>query len=167
MKQYTLGIVLLLSTLDISANQEIQKVDSMVQSINNIDKKYEKKIALLEEKNRFLREENSQYKSKIERLKAKKRTLHCAKRVENQFPKLKMKKEIYSFKAAAFRLKEDAPVYAGVNSEKIIAKWEKGTSFTSHISSNERVKITGYFIDKIWRKADKNMWIENSKVIKR
>jgi len=29
------------------------------------------------------------------------------------------------------------------------------------------VKITGYFIDKKWKKAKKEMWIKDSKVSKR
>ena len=93
---------------------------------------------------------------------------------ENKFPKLKLKNsssasklkqkelKIIHFKAAAFRLREDADIYGGMHSPKVVDKWEKGTSFTSNVKTTKRIKITGYFINKVWKKADKEMWIERS-----
>ncbi len=98
---------------------------------------------------------------------------------ENKFPTLKLKKstqaivkkskkvEIIHFKASAFRLREDANIYAGIRSLKTIGKWEKGTSFTSNVRTQTRVKITGYFVNKVWKKADKEMWVERSRIQKR
>ena len=97
----------------------------------------------------------------------------------NPFPKLVMKKEFLQddekelsveklerFKASAFRLNKNAMIYDKVNGEKI-DEWSIDTSFTSSIRTQNWVRITGYFVDKVWEPASKELWIKSSDVIKR
>lgn len=97
----------------------------------------------------------------------------------NVFPKLMIKEkykkqsskdiekeEIITFKARPFRLKADSDIYDSINGNKI-SKWQEGTSFTSNQETSEWVKITGYFVNKKWKKAEQDMWIKKAQVIKR
>ncbi len=92
----------------------------------------------------------------------------CKKEIDdNPFPKLmskekvkkKLKKKSKVFRAGAFRLKVDSIIYDAPRGKKI-AQWEKNTSFTSNKKTEKWVKITGYFVDRKWRKSKKNMWIK-------
>lgn len=89
---------------------------------------------------------------------------------KNKFPKLIMKKSTESsteiFKPASFHLIVDGDVYDGINGKKI-TKWNKNRSFTSNEKTSEWIKITGYFINKKWVAASKNMWIKLSDVSKK
>ena len=65
-----------------------------------------------------------------------------------------------------FRTLREAVIYnkpGGVQ----IDKWEKGRSFTSYIESGNWIKITGYFVNKKWTKAQKEMWIKKSDAFER
>jgi len=105
----------------------------------------------------------------------------------NPFPKLVMKKEflkeatkpkeiikpkktveekLENFKASAFRLNRNAPVYNAVNGKKL-DEWSIDTSFTSSVKTQNWVKITGYFVDRVWMRSSKEMWIKLSDVTKR
>jgi len=65
-----------------------------------------------------------------------------------------------------FRTLKKAPVYDKPNGKKIDT-WEKGRSFTSYKESGEWIKITGYFVDRKWTKAKKEMWIKKSDAFER
>lgn len=88
---------------------------------------------------------------------------------ENKFPKLMMKKEfkkesadknsIINFKASAFFLNKSSIIYDAIDGKEI-DKWESGTSFTSNKKTKEWIEIGGYFVDKKWRKAKKEMWVK-------
>ncbi|MCW8895067.1 MAG: hypothetical protein OQK48_06905 [Sulfurimonas sp.] len=87
---------------------------------------------------------------------------------ENVFPKLMMKQEVTTtkFKARPFRLKIDSDIYDSIDGNKI-DEWSKGTSFTSNEKTDAWVKITGYFVNKKWKKSQKDMWIKKSQVSQR
>lgn len=70
------------------------------------------------------------------------------------------------FKASAFRLSKNAVIYDKVNGKKLY-KWGKGTSFTSSIKTQNWVKITGYFVDRVWMRSSKELWVKSADVIKR
>jgi len=102
---------------------------------------------------------------------SKNKTIEKAIKVENlqELPKQKgllAKEKIEKFKASAFRLNKDATIYDLLNGEKLY-EWEKGTSFTSSIKTKNWVKITGYFVDRVWMRSSKELWIKHSDVIKR
>ena len=67
---------------------------------------------------------------------------------------------------SAYRMATIASIYNTPNGTKI-DMWESGRSFTSGTSSNGWVKITGYFVDRVWQSADEDYWVKESDVIKR
>jgi hypothetical protein len=67
---------------------------------------------------------------------------------------------------SAYRFATNAGVYNGINGTKI-DMWEQGRSFTSGTSSSGWVKITGYFVDRVWQPAEEEMWVKESDVIRR
>ncbi len=92
---------------------------------------------------------------------------------ENKFPKLKMKedeipkdvpKEASYSSAASFRLIADCEVYDSAGGTTIVATWIKGRSFTSNQRTKNWIKVTGYFVDKVWQKAEEELWIEEANV---
>ncbi|QSZ41691.1 hypothetical protein GJV85_06085 [Sulfurimonas aquatica] len=105
---------------------------------------------------------------------------------ENKFPDLEMKEKykqekqknvkmqtaqkkdakIIVFTPSAFRLNKDADIYDAIDGNKI-GKWEKRTSFTSNQKTDSWVKVTGYFIDKVWGPSKKEIWVKASDVMQR
>ncbi len=81
-------------------------------------------------------------------------------------PKRKEVEKLERFKASAFRLNKNAAVYDKVNG-KILYEWKEGTSFTSSLKTQNWVKITGYFVDRVWMPSSKELWIKSLDVIKR
>jgi len=157
--RYFLSVVVLFCLFlitPIDASEEIKRIDSMVNDIVELRHTYEKKLSEEQEKNLLLQKEKDALENKISSL-------------ENQIKNLKnSKKTSYQhFKAAAFFLRENADIYASALGDKVIAQWEKGRSFTSTVKSDKRIKITGYFVNKVWRKAEKDMWIELNKIDKK
>ncbi len=127
--------------------------------IQNLENEIEKLQTLLKNREKQVKKEI------VVKEKIKKIVLQSACQDENPFPKLKLKKlekqsKLHYFKASAFRLKESANIYAGMNTMKVLQKWEKHTSFTSNIKSEKRIKITGYFVNKKWTKATHEMWVD-------
>jgi hypothetical protein len=88
----------------------------------------------------------------------------------NSFPKLMMKEEyqekIVTFKASAFVLNTQSIIYDAINGKRI-DKWEKGTSFTSNKEAKNWILITGYFVNKKWVIAKKEMWLKKAQVSKK
>jgi len=163
---------------------EIQRIDSIVKDISQIRKSYEAKLLTAKEKNILLQQKVQNYNANIKKLenqinqlknmvktkeyKEKKPMIRAICEEDNLFPKLKMKNDkILIFKPSAFRLKNDANIYASSEAVNIIANWEKERSFTSNEGRADMIKITGYFVNKVWTKAENNMWIRNSDTIKR
>ena len=80
---------------------------------------------------------------------------------------VRLKPETISFvKPATFRLKNTSIIYNKIDGVKI-AEWFKNKTFTSNIKSENWVKITGYFVGRKWKKAQKDMWIKSNQVFKR
>jgi len=84
----------------------------------------------------------------------------------NVFPKLKMRTKIISFKASAFRLNKNAHIYGNLNA-RTVYDWEKDTSFTSNQKTDQYIKITGYFKNKVWTKASRELWVKIADATKR
>jgi len=149
-----------------------QEKRSSHRKIQNLENEVKKLQTLL--KDRKNRVENKI----IVKEEIKKIVLKSACADENPFPKLKLKnsvtvkelqhkEKLQHFKASAFRLKKSADIYAGMTTMQLISQWDKGTSFTSNIKSETRIKITGYFVNKVWKKATKEMWVKLSDVSQR
>jgi hypothetical protein len=153
--------------------------------IVELEKKIEIEKKLLKVKDNIIISLESKCKEKkVKKVKTKEKTIFtleniCKKTIyedANPFPKLMMKKKyrdeqkeiqkVSIFKASAFRLKNDADIYAYPN-KKIIDKWEKNRSFTSNKETLNWFGITGFFVDKKWKRARRSMWIKKIDTIKR
>ncbi|MDP3587781.1 MAG: hypothetical protein Q8R58_07010 [Sulfuricurvum sp.] len=67
---------------------------------------------------------------------------------------------------SAYRMATIASIYNAPNGTKV-DMWESGRSFTSGTSNGGWVKITGYFVNRVWQSADENYWVKESDVIRR
>jgi len=148
-------------TVQLSAIEEIDRIDSIVSDIEKLRKEYKIKLAEEREKNSTLVNRIHELQVEITSLKIQIKKLKKAKKPKKKVhSKRKHKKQsLYHFKASAFHLSKNANIYADKSTNRVIEKWEKGTSFTSNLKSDKRIKITGYFVNKVWKKADKNMWV--------
>ena len=73
---------------------------------------------------------------------------------------------VVHFKASAFRLNKASVIYSDLNGS-VFETWDEGRSFTSAEGTKSMIKITGYFTDKVWGKATKEMWIKSQDATKR
>ncbi|MBL0708037.1 MAG: hypothetical protein JJW00_03225 [Sulfurimonas sp.] len=157
---------------------EVQRIESIVDDIAKIRVDYERcqsRLKSMQKTNpdimqykKLLAVKEKEIKALKESL-AKKNIKVCkVPKDDNPFPKLIQKKTIKTskFKANAFRLKKSTYIYSSPASKKIEI-WEKNRSFTSYIGTKNWIKITGYFVDKRWRLAKKDMWIKRKDVKKR
>lgn len=67
---------------------------------------------------------------------------------------------------SAYRMAKNAPIYSAPGGS-VVDTWEERRSFTSGTASNGWVKITGYFVNRVWQRADQDLWVKESDVIKR
>ena len=160
----------------INLEVELLSTQDELKKSQKINKILESDLSLY---NDFAEAEKS-YKSEIKSLKIKlkeKNTLSAAtvvvekcvtpKVFENRFPKLKMKEAfkesdietIVYFDASSFRVNKEAFIYDKIDGKKI-DKWEKSTSFTSNQKSASWIKVTGFFVDKVWQSAELDMWVK-------
>ena len=154
----------------LSYTNEIQRVDDILKDINQLRANYQEsqnKIAELE----VIIQKQKQLLAKKREVKTKtvpKQILFSKCEEPNPFPKLMMKEEnkIHEFKASTFRVNKLASIYNGINGN-VIAQWEKTTLFTSDKKTASMIKITGYFVDKIWVPSTKEMWIKAQDASKR
>ncbi len=168
---------------------EIKRIESIVQDITKLRKEQAVCVLKLEESLKVqddLLQKEKQYKKRIKylerKLKKQEKLLRSnlsnqqkvqsrCKNSDNSFPPLMMKPEYVSkkieyFKASPFRLTKESDIYDDIDGKKI-DRWEAKTSFTSNQRTAKWVKITGYFVDKQWRRAQKDMWVKASNVLKR
>ncbi|MEJ2414859.1 MAG: hypothetical protein P8Y22_06295, partial [Sulfurimonas sp.] len=136
---------------------------------NKINEKYKEEINNLENQIYFLNKIIKNKEIEIEKLKVSKNKnqIICKNNLKkqiNEFPELKMRnsKKVDTVKdttPTTYRVSQDSIIYSAIDGKEI-DKWEKLTSFTSKLKINGWIKISGYFVNKKWRKADKEMWIE-------
>lgn len=67
---------------------------------------------------------------------------------------------------SAYRMAKNAPIYSAPGGS-VVDTWEERRSFTSGTAGNGWVKITGYFVNRVWQRADQDLWVKESDVIKR
>lgn len=86
---------------------------------------------------------------------------------DNPFPNLMMKEniqkqasiDVLNFKTGTYRLNKESQIYDAIDGD-VLFVWEDRSSFTTTKVTQEWIKITGYFIDKKWTKAEKNLWVK-------
>ena len=150
-----------------------EKPATTKRNINNLENEiiYLKKILKTKEKEiKILKKQLSDKKCKNQIVVKK-----SLKKQTNTFPELEMRKKVNPVKKVSivvtkpttYRLKKESRIYDGVDG-KVIATWEALTSFTSNkVSNNGWIMITGYFVERKWRKAQKEMWVHSSDALKR
>ena len=67
---------------------------------------------------------------------------------------------------SAYRMASNAPVYSAPGGS-VVDTWEERRSFTSGTANNGWIKITGYFVNRVWTRADQELWVKESDVIRR
>jgi len=193
MKFLVIGLFLVYSLY----GDEIQRIESIVKDITKLRVAYEECQAELRDKKpvkmaanisinsdiekykKLLKIKDKKIKSLENKLKEKvKKQIIIKKEYENpnKFPKLALKfqyldkkpqeEKVEVVKASTFRLKVDSDIYDKISGDKI-ETWEKSRSFTSNKMSQNWIKITGYFVDKKWKKTKHGMWVRKKQVIKR
>ncbi|ADN09317.1 hypothetical protein [Sulfurimonas autotrophica] len=166
-------LLVLIFVLNLYAD-EIQRIDSIVEDITKLRMNYQKsqkEINIYKNRVKTLENElkiaNNLLKAKENNIvKIKVKEVKCLNNQENVFPKLKMRTKIIHTNASAYRLNKNAPIYNDINGMKI-DEWEKGTSFTSNQKTDKFIKITGYFKNRQWVKAEKPLWIDINDAFKR
>lgn len=188
------SLFVLLSVLSILSSNEIKRLETIVKEVtelrtkyeacqeellksrkNGTDDKYEVLTQKIKKLEKIVKKQDELLKLKENIVKNQSFTVKKCDE-DNIFPKLMMKEEyqddaletpeFIDFKPAAFHLNVDSFVYDGIDGNKI-EKWEKDTSFTSGVKTKKWIKITGYFVDRKWKRAKKEMWIELEKVSKK
>lgn len=152
---------------------KIRKLEKIVKN-QEISLKTKEKVIKNLKNNKIKTKEVVENSLKNKKMSSSEAQLVCEKK--NSFPKLVMKEgfqesvndieETHTFKASAFRLKNDARIYDEINGKEIDI-WEKSTSFTSNEKSNKWVRVTGYFIDKKWHPSKEELWVKSKDVIQR
>lgn len=189
MKFIILAIILLLNSL---YADDLHRVNDIVNDITKLKTEYKKvgdNLAMCrynlqdeKEKNAILliklkqhynaKVKEQTYKNKIASLENQIKNLNkellLKEKSNNSFPNLKMKvKQLRNkTKAFAYRMHKDTNIYDGIDG-KIIDRWEKDTSFTSNQKTRKWIKITGFFVEKIWRPTQKEMWVKVADADKR
>ena len=161
-------VILIISAYTLFAS-DMQRIEKIFDNISTLRVDYERCQRELKSKVGHDVSKVNQgidYKKLYEQEKAKNRVL-----VLKLKSKVKQKSHleeivVKSNKASAYRLLVDADIYDAING-KVIDNWEARTSFTSSQRTALWVKITGYFVDRQWQKAKRDLWIKSDKVFKR
>jgi len=95
-------------------------------------------------------------------LREKKQTI-ASQNIVLKEPSLSNEEE--QFEPLTFKLIKDSKVINSNNEASSI--WNRGKSFTSYIKRGDYYKVTGYFVGKKWKKADKELWIAIDNVTQR
>jgi chromosome segregation ATPase len=136
------------------SNQNNEKYTLKIKSLEN---------EILELKNQLKTKEKQTKICKLKRVSSLKTQTKVEK---NQFPKLEMKEQykLQSFEAKAFKLNKYAFIYDAIDGE-VVESWEANRSFTSNLKSQNWIKITGYFVEKVWQPAEKELWIKKEDIV--
>ncbi len=177
-----------LHKLSRSSEQEMQKLHQEIKNLKNQIKKQQNSLKIKSKEIAKLQKELKKYKSKKKKnlknqinkkdhksapscpaptvlIKEKQKHTHIALDEEGRVI-IKESYKITTTRPKTFRTLREAAIYDKPGGTKI-DMWEKGRSFTSYIESGSWIKITGYFIDRKWTKAKREMWIKKSDAFER
>jgi predicted RNase H-like nuclease (RuvC/YqgF family) len=151
-------------------NKEIRELEKEIENKNKLLKSKENEIISLKKNIKQIKEKNIySLKNAKNDISPKENGVLNVCKDENRFPKLMMKEKsnnIYRIKPTTFRLKENSGIYSSMDGKKVY-EWEKNTSFTSNIRSDEWIKITGYFVNRIWQHSSEELWVKNLNVVQK
>jgi len=151
-------------------NSKEENYKKIIKDLNNQINIYKKDLKIKENTIKKLSlEESSKVKIKENSLK----NLDSNKcETVNSFPKLMMKEKFQKkeqlefFPASAFRFNKQSAVFDAIDGD-VVETWEEHTSFTSNQRTKNWIKITGYFVNKVWQAATRELWVKSSDVTKR
>ncbi len=164
-----------------SCQEQLQMLQKQKPTCKKTNKKeYEvlrKKVSSLDENITRLQKENDALRTKLAKVQKEKEALEKSLKNQkkalvhedsNKQENIKNEKQIQTHitKPKTFRTLREAYIYDAPKG-KVVAKWEKGRSFTSYMDAGEWVKITGYFINKKWTPAQKELWIKRADAFER
>jgi hypothetical protein len=135
------------------ASENVHRADVMVQDIRQLRMDLQKQL-------------ETERQKRLEVEKKLKHALYELQSLKNQRESKKIT-TIVTFKASPFRLKNEAIIYDNFENPKPLMRWEAGRSFTSNQRTQGWIKITGYFKNKVWKAAARELWVRESDVIKR
>jgi len=133
--------------------EPLENVDAAVREITIVSQGYEQKLQTQEEKCKALEDEIKSLKNQINELKKSKKST--------------MEESLVSFSPTTFQTQKEAPLYPSAKSREVVEYWEKGRSFTAYQKQGERIRISGYFVEKVWQKAEGDLWIDAADVAKK
>lgn len=145
---------LLLAELEGNNKTKKSYKDKEIESLEKQIIKYKNLILSKDEEIKKLEKKNSTYKEIAQ------------KDLDNQILKSNEKVLVVDMEAATYRLTCESDIYDFVNG-KVVDHWDAERSFTSNKGAKGWIKITGYFVDKKWQKAEKELWIKSSDILKR
>jgi chromosome segregation ATPase len=126
--------------------KEIDKIKKVTNNKNiNSKNKLLSRIIQLEKQYNYLQNEIKKLNLSVAKISSKKRnSLECLKEF---------------FKPTVFITKNKANIYDSNN--KMVDVWDKCVTFTSYIKKGDKLKITGYFVNRKFKSAlDKDWWIK-------
>ena len=162
--------------------QERAKLHTRIESLENQIKEYKKELKTKSQEIEHLQKEIARLKVSQKSSKTKSQTTKECKEKSIVVIKEEAKQhlsldgqkrvvlnknyKITTTRPKTFRTLREADIYDKPEGKKI-DRWVKGRSFTSYIESGEWVKITGYFINRKWTEAKKDLWIRRSDALER
>ena len=171
-----------LKSLQETTKKEMSKLHTQIKSLENQIKEYENSLKTKSQEMERLQKEIARLKASQKAASAKnQRTKECK---ENSVIVIKEEKKqhlsldgqkgvvldknykITTTRPKTFRTLREADIYDKPEGKKI-DRWVKGRSFTSYIESGNWVKITGYFVNRKWTEAKKDLWIRKSDAFER
>ncbi|MCF6330453.1 MAG: hypothetical protein L3I99_02745 [Sulfurimonas sp.] len=177
-------ILILVFLFSFLHTDEIKRIELIVNDITELREQYKTCKDELNSENNNELFNNKLYKTEIKELRSqikKYKQLLKSKDIEiktlktkkfdnsNEFPKLILKKEYLKHKAvetkaSTYRLKTKSTIYDEINGNQIDV-WDEEVSFTASAKAilkneNSWLKITGFFIDGAWVKAQSKMWVK-------
>ena len=166
--------------LENSKKKQEKIINSKENELEELRKKYEE-LFLTQEKEIIALKNQIKSRENPKIVKEKKVALKQCEEA-NPFPKLVMrgshKQKKQQAKGSAtkiveeqtqpltYRLKTQSDIYKSVDGE-IKESWEQQRSFTSDRRYKNWIKITGYFVERKWRKAKEDLWVLEENVLQR
>jgi hypothetical protein len=137
--------------------------DVYKKEIQNLKSQIKELKSLLKDKEKCTKNQNKFPKLVMKNEKKVQKEEKIESKVQKEKKTLQKDTQLKYFKASAFKLIKDADIYDKPDGE-IIDMWTKGTSFTSNQKQSGFIKITGYFVNKLWAKTKDELWIKESEV---
>ncbi len=149
------------------AHQNERNLKDQIQSLQEALKAKEQALTALQTKNDSLTRKIEALQNELYRKKQKqepvKNDANTSRTGQKKQPSVET---LHYTKPKTFRTNKEAPIYDAKNGKQI-ATWEAHRSFTSNIESGDWIKITGYFIDRVWTPAKRNLWIKKEDAYER